>query len=143
MASLVVHGRLRRLVAGPTKGGHARATAKGHWSVVELLLHARGNLAANRRRGIRHETQQEESEKRRQIQTKNGRNEASEQVEVGVRNGIDGLQGRHSLSLGEPTQENTSSDDNVVLCNARETGQACEKKYPVLPILPIPNSSRR
>lgn len=129
-SSLIVHGR-HRLVVGPRRRrgrttkllGRQGITAQQAWSVVEFrvwhLLMGR-NLTSHRGRGIGKCTQQDKGNNGRKVQTKERRDNSAKEVQVRIRNGIDGLQSSDTLSLREPTQQDSRRNNQVVLCVARE-----------------------
>jgi hypothetical protein len=92
---------------------------------LAVLLHVFRNLTSDRSRGVGHDTQQEKGRKRTQIQTKDGRNETTKQIQVGIRNGKDGLQDSNTLRLGKPTKQDASRNDNVV--NAQKSAKTTHK----------------
>lgn len=110
---LIVHGRLRLVSRGASKRTQG---ATDHVSLTDvLLLHLRWNFTADSGSGISKCTEQKKGKDRRQIQAKNWRNQATEQVQVRISDCVDRLQSSNALSLREPAKKDTDCDDKIVL----------------------------
>ena len=82
-------------------------------------------LHANRRRRTAEDVEREECQDWREIKTKDRRDDSAEQVEVGVGDRKDGLEGADALSLGEPAEQNPGGDD--VIENLEEVREATDE----------------
>lgn len=82
---------------------------------VLLLLHLGRNFATHGGRSLGQRTEEEKGQNGRQVQTKNGRDNATKEVQIGVGDGVDGLKRRETLSLWEPTKQDTGCNNKVVL----------------------------
>ena len=88
-----------------------------------LVWHIAGwNLGAHSSRYVRGNIQEEKGEKWREIEAKDGRYNAAEEVQVWIGNGKDRLQSRNALSLWEPRKQDTSRNDEVI--KREEVGKA-------------------
>ena len=84
-----------------------------------------GDLGTESGRSVAQEAQQKKGEDRRQVQSKNRRNDSTEQVQIRIRNGVYGLEKSDSLGLREPRQQDSTGDDDVV--DAQKIREASNK----------------
>ena len=82
-------------------------------------------LHANRRRRTAEDVEREECQDWGKIEAKDRRDDSAEQVEVGVGDRKDGLEGADALSLGEPAEQNPGGDD--VIENLEEVREATDE----------------
>ena len=90
-----------------------------------LLLHFGWDLGSHCRGSVRENIKKEESSKWAQVKATNGGNDSAKEVQERISDLIKGLEDGNSLCLGDPRQEDSSRNHQVV--SAEEISKATDK----------------